>query len=75
MAGLVEILYQFLINDIFNQDHGTPEDPGSVLNFLHDVNIKQESLGNPLILNVVLSNLFSDRFSLAHNSSLFGWDW
>merc|ERR550519_359854 len=25
-------------------DHGTPEDPGSVLNFLHDVNIKQESL-------------------------------
>ena len=26
-------------------DHGTPEDPGSVLNFLHDVNIKQESLG------------------------------
>ena len=22
-------------------DHGTPEDPGSVLNFLHDVNLKQ----------------------------------
>ena len=26
-------------------DHGTPEDPGSVLNFLHDVNLKQESFG------------------------------
>ena len=25
-------------------DHGTPEDPGCVLNFLHDVNLKQESL-------------------------------
>jgi tyrosine-protein phosphatase non-receptor type 11 len=23
-------------------DHGTPEDPGSVLSFLHDVNLKQE---------------------------------
>ena len=22
-------------------DHGTPEDPGSVLNFLHDVKLKQ----------------------------------
>ena len=29
----------------FSLDHGTPEDPGSVLNFLHDVNIKQESFG------------------------------
>jgi len=26
-------------------DHGTPEDPGSVLNFLHDVNLKQETVG------------------------------
>jgi len=28
-------------------DHGTPEDPGSVLNFLHDVNLKQESFDCP----------------------------
>jgi len=25
-------------------DHGTPEDPGSVLNFLHDVKLKQEKI-------------------------------
>ena len=31
-------------------DHGTPEDPGSVLNFLHDVNLKQESMGK---MNIV----------------------
>ena len=35
-------------------DHGTPEDPGSVLNFLHDVNIKQESLGKIIIIVVVV---------------------
>ena len=34
-------------------DHGTPEDPGSVLNFLHDVNIKQESLGNKIIVDII----------------------
>jgi tyrosine-protein phosphatase non-receptor type 11 len=28
-------------------DHGTPEDPGSVLSFLHDVNLKQEQLERP----------------------------
>ena len=28
-------------------DHGTPEDPGSVLSFLHDVNLKQEQLEDP----------------------------
>ena len=28
-------------------DHGTPEDPGSVLSFLHDVNLKQEQLEAP----------------------------
>jgi len=34
-------------------DHGTPEDPGSVLNFLHDVNIKQESLegAGPIVVH------------------------
>jgi len=34
-------------------DHGTPEDPGSVLNFLHDVNIKQESFDSagPIIVH------------------------
>merc|ERR1712241_282563 len=34
-------------------DHGTPEDPGSVLNFLHDVNLKQESLdkAGPIIVH------------------------
>ena len=37
-------------------DHGTPEDPGSVLNFLHDVNIKQESLGNNIIIVIVIIN-------------------
>ena len=36
-------------------DHGTPEDPGSVLNFLHDVNIKQESLGKSLNSDTNLS--------------------
>ena len=30
---------------VTSTDHGTPEDPGSVLNFLHDVNLKQESFG------------------------------
>ena len=35
-------------------DHGTPEDPGSVLNFLHDVNSKQESFGED---NVVFNTL------------------
>ena len=35
-------------------DHGTPEDPGSVLNFLHDVNIKQESLGNITIIFTII---------------------
>merc|ERR1719225_408767 len=34
-------------------DHGTPEDPGSVLNFLHDVNLKQESFDSagPIIVH------------------------
>jgi len=34
-------------------DHGTPEDPGSVLNFLHDVNNKQESLegAGPIVVH------------------------
>jgi len=34
-------------------DHGTPEDPGSVLNFLHDVNSKQESFDSagPIIVH------------------------
>jgi tyrosine-protein phosphatase non-receptor type 11 len=34
-------------------DHGTPEDPGSVLNFLHDVNIKQEALeaAGPIVVH------------------------
>jgi len=34
-------------------DHGTPEDPGSVLNFLHDVNLKQESLedAGPIVVH------------------------
>jgi len=34
-------------------DHGTPEDPGSVLNFLHDVNSKQESFdtAGPIIVH------------------------
>jgi tyrosine-protein phosphatase non-receptor type 11 len=34
-------------------DHGTPEDPGCVLNFLHDVNLKQESLekGGPIVVH------------------------
>eukprot|EP00090_Calanus_glacialis_P004779 TRINITY_DN13583_c0_g1_i1.p1 TRINITY_DN13583_c0_g1~~TRINITY_DN13583_c0_g1_i1.p1 ORF type:complete len:630 (+),score=190.51 TRINITY_DN13583_c0_g1_i1:132-2021(+) len=34
-------------------DHGTPEDPGSVLNFLHDVNVKQESMDSagPIIVH------------------------
>jgi len=34
-------------------DHGTPEDPGSVLNFLHDVNTRQEKLDNagPIVVH------------------------
>merc|ERR1712218_85061 len=34
-------------------DHGTPDDPGSVLNFLHDVNLKQESFDSagPIIVH------------------------
>ncbi|XP_044741677.1 tyrosine-protein phosphatase corkscrew [Chrysoperla carnea] len=28
-------------------DHGVPADPGCVLNFLHDVNVRQEQLGIP----------------------------
>jgi len=34
-------------------DHGTPEDPGCVLNFLHDVNRKQESLegAGPIVVH------------------------
>lgn len=27
-------------------DHGVPSDPGCVLNFLHDVNARQESIAN-----------------------------
>ena len=38
-------LKQHWLNLCIFLDHGTPEDPGSVLNFLHDVNIKQESCG------------------------------
>lgn len=29
-------------------DHGVPADPGCVLNFLHDVNARQESIANTL---------------------------
>ena len=47
-----------MVNDFENiylslLDHGTPEDPGSVLNFLHDVNVKQESMGKVLELNYI----------------------
>lgn len=29
-------------------DHGVPADPGCVLNFLHDVNVRQEQLSLPM---------------------------
>ena len=45
-------------------DHGTPEDPGSVLNFLHDVNIKQESLGKSLNSDANLSISAQSTLSL-----------
>ena len=34
-------------------DHGVPSDPGCVLNFLHDVNVRHDSLDNvgPIIVH------------------------
>ena len=47
-------------------DHGVPGDPGCVLNFLHDVNLKQESLepkSGPIVVHCSagIGNLFKKK--------------
>ena len=51
-------------------DHGTPEDPGSVLNFLHDVNLKQESFGKSDCQTGFLSTLYPCRLGWSHHCPL-----
>ena len=53
-------------------DHGTPEDPGSVLNFLHDVNLKQETFGKSSEI-VLFYNNSHYRLGRTHHSPLFCW--
>jgi len=49
--NILSILYDSVY--FSSADHGVPSDPGCVLNFLHDVNSKQQSVPNtgPIIVH------------------------